>query len=110
MNIFVFGSNTQGRHGAGAALFALQHYGAKYGQARGLQGESYAIVTKELRPNYPPITLESIGKEIAIFKQFASSHPTWIFKVTRIGSGLAGFQWEDILSLFGTVPDNVKFI
>ena len=48
MHIFVFGSNTEGRHGAGAALYARQHHGAIYGQARGLQGNSYAIVTKDL--------------------------------------------------------------
>ena len=46
--IFVFGSNTQGRHGKGAALCAKERFGAIYGQAYGLQGQSYAIVTKEL--------------------------------------------------------------
>ena len=46
--IFVFGSNTQGRHGLGAAKIALQKFGAKYGQAEGIQGQSYAIITKDL--------------------------------------------------------------
>ena len=50
--VFVFGSNKQGRHGKGAALTARTKFGAIYGQARGLQGQSYAIVTKELRSDY----------------------------------------------------------
>ena len=36
--IFVFGSNTEGRHGKGAALLARQRYGAKLGVAQGLVG------------------------------------------------------------------------
>lgn len=33
--IFVFGSNPEGRHGAGAAKHAAKYFGAKYGQGRG---------------------------------------------------------------------------
>lgn len=47
--IFVFGSNPEGRHGAGAAKVAVKMFGAKYGQGEGLQGNSYALPTKELR-------------------------------------------------------------
>jgi hypothetical protein len=36
--VFVFGSNTEGRHGAGAAKVAKDKFGAKYGQAKGMQG------------------------------------------------------------------------
>lgn len=49
--IFVFGSNPEGRHGRGAAKAALS-FGAKYGVGRGLCGKSYALVTKNLKPNY----------------------------------------------------------
>lgn len=45
--IFVFGSNLSGIHGAGAAHFAMQKMGAIYGQGQGLQGQSYALPTKE---------------------------------------------------------------
>jgi hypothetical protein len=45
--VFVFGSNVAGRHGKGAALYALQHHGASYGQGVGPQGNSYAIPTKD---------------------------------------------------------------
>ena len=43
--IFVFGSNLKGIHGAGAALFARTHCGAVLGQGEGLQGQSYALPT-----------------------------------------------------------------
>ena len=36
--VFVFGSNPEGRHGAGTAKIVLDHYGAKYGVGRGLHG------------------------------------------------------------------------
>lgn len=52
--IAVFGSNTQGRHGKGAALWCKQHAGAVYGQAKGLQGQSYAIITKDLTKSVHP--------------------------------------------------------
>ena len=40
--VFVFGSNPEGRHGAGAAKIAKEKFGAIYGQGEGLQGSSYA--------------------------------------------------------------------
>ena len=47
--IFVFGSNPEGRHGAGAARVARAQFGAVYGQGEGLQGNAYALPTKDLR-------------------------------------------------------------
>ena len=47
--IFVFGSNPEGRHGAGAAKVAREQFGAIYGQGEGLQGNAYALPTKDLR-------------------------------------------------------------
>ena len=47
--IFVFGSNPEGRHGKGAAYVAKTKFGAKQGQGEGLQGNSYALPTKDLR-------------------------------------------------------------
>jgi len=49
--IFVFGSNPEGRHGAGVAKVAMA-FGAKYGIGRGLQGQSYALITKNLTAGY----------------------------------------------------------
>ena len=107
MNIFVFGSNRQGRHGKGAALFARQHHGAIYGQAEGLQGSSYAIITKELRPNFPPVTLPEVERGVRSFLQFAASNPHYTFDVSPIGCGLAGFKPSQIAPLFANHPSNV---
>ena len=43
--VFVFGSNASGAHGGGAARFALDRFGAVWGQSEGLQGQSYGIDT-----------------------------------------------------------------
>jgi hypothetical protein len=45
--IFVFGSNLQGLHLAGAARVAREKFGAIMGQGNGLQGQSYAIPTMQ---------------------------------------------------------------
>lgn len=50
-DIFVFGSNPEGRHGAGAAKEAIK-YGAVYGKGRGLYGNTYALITKNLTSGY----------------------------------------------------------
>jgi hypothetical protein len=105
--IFLFGSNRQGRHGKGAALTALREYGAIYGQPEGLQGRAYGIITKELRSNYPPVTLAEVSAGVARFLDFARSRADLTFQVTKIGCGLAGFTEDQIRPLFADVPDNV---
>jgi hypothetical protein len=108
MNIFVFGSNREGRHGKGAALEAMQKYWATYGQPHGPQGLSYAIVTKELRNNWPPVSLDEIGRGVYAFLLHARRQTGDTFLVTRIGCGLAGFTDAQIAPLFKGAPDNVK--
>lgn len=105
--IFVFGSNRQGRHGAGAARAALQLHGAVYGQAEGIQGSSYAIVTKELRPSHPPVSLAEVAEGVSRFLDFARTHTSLTFRVTPIGCGLAGFTPDQIAPLFKNAPSNV---
>lgn len=98
--IFVFGSNRRGLHGKGAALEARINHGAVYGQADGLQGNSYAIVTKELRRDEDPVTLTEVLQNVIRFLRFAGRHPEWDFLVTPVGCGLAGFSPKDILPVF----------
>lgn len=104
-NIFVFGSNLAGRHGKGAALDALRHHGAKYGQGQGLQGNSYAIPTKD--DTLRPLTLAKIEGHVGKFIQFAYEHTEMTFNLTRIGCGLAGYKDEKIGPMFSTAPKNV---
>lgn len=103
--IFVFGSNLAGRHGKGAALYARLHHGAIYGQGSGLQGNSYAIPTKDQWLNTLP--LKTIEFHIDTFKTFAMMHPEMQFELTPIGCGLAGYTQDQIGPLFKTLPKNV---
>ena len=105
--IFVFGSNLAGRHGAGAAKQALLEYGAVYGQGVGLQGRSYGIPTKDITIRTLP--LPYIDQEIDNFMKFARSRPDLKFYITPIGCGLAGYKREQIKPLFDDLPDNCRF-
>lgn len=105
--VFVFGANREGRYGKGAALIARQHHGAIYGQAEGLQGNSYGIITKELRRGFPKVALKEIRIWVDKFLRFARKHPELQFQVSPIGCGLAGFTPEQIAPLFERSPDNV---
>lgn len=106
MSIFVFGSNLAGRHGAGAALFARKHRGAKYGQGIGRQGQSYAIPTKD--GDLGTLPLEEIAKHVADFITYARANPKFEFEVTAIGTGLAGYSHTEIAPMFAGAPDNCK--
>ena len=106
-NIFTFGSNEAGIHGAGAALYALQYHGAIYGQGVGLQGNAYGIPTKDHQIKTLP--LEDIQKYVDQFLQFARDHSELTFKVTPIGTGLAGYSRKEIAPMFRNSPDNVSF-
>lgn len=106
VDIFVFGSNLAGRHGKGAALYALQHRGAQYGQGIGLQGLSYAIPTKD--EHLRSLPLAEIGRFVEQFLTFAKEHPKLQFEVTPIGCGLAGYRPVDIAPMFERAPGNVR--
>jgi hypothetical protein len=98
--IFVFGSNKQARHGKGAALTAKNKFGAIYGQSQGLQGQSYAIITKELRKEYQPVSLGEIKLGVDTFIQFAKDNKHLTFYVVELGCNLAYFTVEEIAPLF----------
>jgi len=90
--IFVFGSNFQGRHIGGAARAAKERYGAIWGIGEGLQGQSYAIPTMEGLDNLLP----AVGR----FTSFARQHQELRFYVTAIGCGIAGYVPEQIAPMF----------
>jgi hypothetical protein len=105
--IFVFGSNKAGRHGRGAAKYALDYHGAIYGLGYAMQGNSYAIPTKDEKLRTLP--LAKIYKYVLGFLRFARSpHGKDLdFNVTAIGCGLAGYKPEDIAPMFNGAPNNV---
>lgn len=95
--VFVFGSNLAGRHGAGAAK-AARALGAIYGVGRGLRGQTYAIPTKSR--NLVSLRLEDVAREIRCFAEFTWDRPDLSFFVTAVGCGLAGFTDNQIAPLF----------
>jgi hypothetical protein len=113
--VFVFGSNTEGRHGKGAALVARTRFGARYGQAFGLQGKSYAIVTKDLRqPQHPSVPRHLIVMQISNLFDFAADNLNLDFYIAYSGQGsnLNGYTPEEMAQMFieaGYFPSNIIF-
>ena len=103
----MFGANRAGRHGAGAAKWALQNRGAIYGQGEGLQGNSYGIPTKDERIRTLP--LSEIKVHVDRFLDFARSRPDLTFQLTPIGCGLAGYSPNDIAPMFSGYLPNILY-
>lgn len=96
--IFVFGSNERGIHGAGSAYAAVTKYGAKRFIGRGISGMSYAIPTKDT--NIKTRSLEDIKVDVNIFVDFVNSNKDINFFITRVGCGLAGYHDHQIAPMF----------
>lgn len=90
--IFVFGSNANGYHRGGAAAFAMDEFGAVWGQGEGLQGKSYAIPTME--------GMDHLRESVNRFTAFADQRQELRFLVTMIGCGSAGYSPREIAPLF----------
>ena len=105
--VFVFGSNEAGVHGAGAARVAYEKHGARWGKGFGHYGDSFAIPTKS--PSIKTLELNTIRKYVEAFLQYAAAHKDLTFKVTRIGCGLAGYTDQEIAPMFWGAPSNCLF-
>lgn len=133
--IFVFGSNPEGRHGAGAAKIAKNRFGAKYGFGRGLVGQSYALITKNLTAGFKEIATdiiydktgfrslssEQIIENIKELYQCAINNPDKQFLISyqyenhqngQPKISLNGYTSAEMLDFFlqaGVIPDNIIF-
>ena len=122
--IFVFGSNPEGRHGAGSAKVAREQFGAIYGQGEGLQGNAYALPTTELRyymrDKYSRHSMneDTIVENIKRMYDCAEEHPEWKFKVAYRNQPsertLCGYSGRELMAMFkkacdGNYPDNIYF-
>lgn len=112
--IFVFGSNTQGRHGKGAAKKAMK-WGAIYGVPAGRQGQTYAIITKDLTQHtHPSISKVYIIDQIIALYDYARVRPELRFMIAYngIGTNLNGYTPEQMAEMFAFVkpiPENIVF-
>lgn len=115
--VFVFGSNEAGIHGAGAAQAAYKHHGARWHMGYGHYGNSFAIPTKGVihsavggaKQIGRTLPLDKIRVYVDAFLAYAEAHPELTFNVTRIGCGLAGLRDEDIAPMFAKAPVNCLF-
>lgn len=115
--IFVFGSNPDGIHGAGAARVAVLKFGAVMGNGEGLQGQAYALPTKDLRVKENN-GLRSIKPEAIIFSiqqlyECARAHPDLDFKIAYRNTdevtlnGYSGYEMMDMFLAAGPIPNNI---
>jgi len=129
--IFVFGSNPEGRHGAGAAKVAVEKFGAIYGIGEGLQGHAYALPTKDLRVKenngYRSISKEQIIENIKRLYKCANEHPDLDFKIAyrnvhekslngytgvemiEMFDAAGGVNWVGVGDKYGDIPENIWF-
>ena len=115
--VFVFGSNPEGRHGAGAAKLARTKFGAIYGQGEGLQGQSYALPTKDLRvkenKGLRSISSADITNNIKKLYETARKNSSKEFLVSDYsGKNLNGYTGQELADMFanaGPIPNNIVF-
>ena len=96
--IFVFGSNMEGKHMGGAARVAYEMFGAEWGVGDGPTGRCYAIPTMHGG-------IEDIQPYAEKFIAYAKVHPMKRFLLTRVGCGIAGFKDSDMAQLFKDALD-----
>jgi hypothetical protein len=104
--VFVFGSNSAGKHVGGAAAFAKKHFGAQEGCGEGLTGQSYAFPTL-FEPGSRQRTKDMLWKSKDIFFAFALHNADKEFLMTAVGTGIAGFSTRTMKALFANPPANI---
>ena len=108
--VFVFGSNLSGIHGAGSAKEALQNWGAEWGVGTGRRGNSYAIPTKD-KDVYTTLRLSVIQMYVGVFLEYAYERRNVDhFRVVAIGCGLAGYKPWQIAPMFMPVLHGMHYV
>lgn len=135
--IFVFGSNPKGSHGAGAAKTAIEKFGAIKNQGRGLMGQSYGLITKNLKwdigfyeketgitydkGDYKSVSPEQISDNVLELYECARNNPDKEFLIVYQnekwpnGQGKKSLNGYYPLEMLGflmdnkDVPDNIVF-
>lgn len=95
---FVFGSNLNGYHGAGAAYTAHKLFDAEMGVGEGITGKCYAFPTKDKNMN--PVSIADFSSSVKKLKEVINANPNKHFLITRVGCGLAGFRDYEVAPLF----------
>ena len=96
--IFVFGSNLAGIHGAGAAKLAYEKFGALWGFGEGMKDQSYAFPTKD--KHLETLDLDDIQTSADSLLYTINLYPEYDFLITEVGCGMAGYNPYQIAPLF----------
>lgn len=112
--IAVIGTNPQGIHGAGAAKWARFNAGLAVGHSRGICGNTYGIVTKDLeKDTHPSVSVDEIYKQLLQLEVFACQNQDLEFIVFYSGTGynLNGYTPQEMAKIFSYIewPENVIF-
>jgi len=100
--VWVFGSNEMGIHGAGAARVAFQRYGMEMGVWLGWSRnyKSFAIPTKGKLLETLPMNIIRDYVQVFVDHTKLLDFDDKKFFVTRVGCGLAGLKDEQVAPLF----------
>lgn len=96
--VFIFGSNKAGKHLGGAAKQAYEQFGAEWGVAEGLTGNSYAFPT--LDKNFKKVSRKELLDSYIKLLICCDNNPDKVFLMTPVGTGIAGFELDYIKELF----------
>lgn len=99
--VFVFGSNTEGKHLGGAARIAHDQFGAEWGVAEGTTGQTYAIPT--MHTNGARVSINTLSDSLARFIETVREESDKRFYLTAIGCGIAGWSEEEVTYLLQSV-------
>ena len=97
--IIVVGTNALGAHIGGAAKYAHNHFGLRWGVGEGLSGSTYALPTMSGICDFAQAAMR--------FSMFAELAPDLTFLLTKVGCGIAGYDEKLIMDLFANSPANV---
>ena len=91
--VFVFGTNSEGKHKSMVAKLAVEKFGAKMGQGEGFSGQSYAIPVHKHRRN---LMVDVVSR----FIEYAKANPDKKFYVLAVGCGTAGMDPSFVALMF----------
>ena len=132
--VFCMGTNPEGRHGAGAAKAGME-FGAQYGKGRGLVGNTYGLITKNLTAGfieketgityqtegYKSVSEFDIRKNIADMYEYAKQFPNKEFLLAysydtwangnpkKSLNGYTSMEMANMLFDNQNIPDNIVF-
>lgn len=101
----VVGTNQRGNHAGGLARQAYEVWGLLPGISEGLVGQCYGFPT--LNENYCQESTEDLEQSRDRFYKTALANPELTFLLTKIGTGIAGFDENEMKKLFKDAPSNV---